>query len=155
MRKKRMVINFFLIFLFLGTVKYGYSHCQVPCGIYNDEMRMTMMAEHITTMEKAMKQVIELSSGKMGDFNQIVRWITNKELHAEEMSQIITYYFMAQRIKPVFKKETKKYKEYVIKLELLHHLLVYTMKAKQTTDLDVIKKLRVLLGKFKKVYFNK
>ena len=30
----------------------------------------------------------------------MVRWVVNKEVHADELSDIVTYYFMAQRIKP-------------------------------------------------------
>ena len=32
--------------------------------------------------------------------NQLVRWVDNKEIHADELSEIVTYYFMTQRIKP-------------------------------------------------------
>jgi nickel superoxide dismutase len=141
-----------LLFLFAVPVSL-WSHCQVPCGIYDDKARIKMIAEHITTMEKAMKQVIELSKESKPNYNQIVRWVTNKEKHGEELSDIVTYYFMAQRIKPTDKKDTAKYGEYQKRLELLHHMLVYTMKAKQSVDLSVIGKLRSLLEEFSKSYF--
>jgi nickel superoxide dismutase len=152
--KKTLLIVPILLFLF-AVPQSLLSHCQVPCGIYDDEMRIKMISEHITTIEKAMKQVIELSKESKPNYNQIVRWVMNKEKHAEELSQILTYYFMAQRIKPVAngKKETKMYAVYQERLELLHHLLIYTMKAKQTTDLSMIEKLRTLLKEFKKAYF--
>ena len=153
-RSKHYVFIVSILFLSLAAPGFLMSHCQVPCGIYDDEVRIKMMAEHITTIEKAMKQVTALSKEAKPNYNQIVRWVTNKEKHAEELSQIITYYFMAQRIKPA-KKETQKYQDYRKKLELLHHLLVYTMKAKQSTDLSVIEKLRSLLSKFKGAYFMK
>jgi nickel superoxide dismutase len=152
--KKTLLIVPILLFLF-AMPQSLLSHCQVPCGIYDDEMRIKMISEHITTIEKAMKQVIELSKESKPNYNQIVRWVMNKEKHAEELSQILTYYFMAQRIKPVDndKKENKMYAVYQERLELLHHLLIYTMKAKQTTDLSMIEKLRSLLEEFKKAYF--
>jgi len=157
MFKGKKVILIIPIFLFLFVVPESLlSHCQVPCGIYDDEMRIQMISEHITTIEKAMKQVVELSKESKPNYNQIVRWVFNKEKHAEELSQILTYYFMAQRIKPVEndKKETQSYAVYQKRLELLHHLLIYTMKAKQTTDLSIIEKLRTLLKEFKKAYFS-
>jgi nickel superoxide dismutase len=157
MSKGKKVILIIPILLFLFVVPQSLlSHCQVPCGIYDDEMRIKMISEHITTIEKAMKQVIELSKESKPNYNQIVRWVFNKEKHAEELSQILTYYFMAQRITPVDadKKETQSYAVYQKKLELLHHLLIYTMKAKQTTDLSIIEKLRTLLEEFKKAYFS-
>ncbi len=152
--KKYILIVSILMFLF-AVPKSILSHCQVPCGIYDDEMRIKMISEHITTIEKAMKQVAALSKESKPDYNQIVRWVFNKEKHAEELSYILTYYFMAQRIKPVDvdKKETQTYAVYRKRLELLHHLLIYTMKAKQTTDLSTIEKLRTLLKEFKKAYF--
>ena len=152
-RSKKYILIASVLLVWFLLPESLLPHCQVPCGIYDDEARFTMISEHITTIEKAMKQVIELSKEDKPNYNQIVRWVTNKEKHAEELSDIVTYYFMAQRIKPVDKKETKKYTAYREKLELLHHLLVYTMKAKQSTDLSVIGKLRTLLEEFRKAYF--
>ena len=132
-----------------------FSHCQVPCGIYDDQMRIKMMEENITTIEKAMTQVIALTKEATPNYNQIVRWVMNKEKHAEELSDIVTYYFMAQRLPLVPKTDEKNYAAYQEKLELLHQLLFYTMKSKQSTDLTVIKTMRDLLKKFEEAYFGK
>ena len=132
-----------------------YSHCQIPCGIYDDSARFDMIAENITTIEKAMKQITILAQGKNPHSNQIVRWVSNKEKHADEISHILTYYFMAQRIKPVDQAKGKAYAKYVEKLTLLHRMLVHSMKAKQTTDLSNVEELRALLGEFRSVYFDK
>lgn len=146
-------------FLALGLIIIGSgllnAHCQVPCGIYDDQARIKTIAEHITTMEKAMKQVLTLSKESRPNYNQIVRWVTNKEKHAEELSDIVTYYFMTQRLKPVSSTDETHFSSYRTKLELLHHLLFYTMKAKQTSDLGHIKKLRDILKKFEAAYFEK
>jgi nickel superoxide dismutase len=111
-----------------------------------------MIAEHITTIEKAMNQILELSKSSPVNYNQIIRWVTNKETHAEELSHILSYYFLAQRIKPVSSENEKVYKRYLEQLEIIHHLTVFTMKAKQTTDLSIIKKLRDLLTAFENLY---
>jgi nickel superoxide dismutase len=133
----------------------AYSHCQIPCGIYNDEARFVMLAENITTIEKSMKLVTELSKQDKPNMNQIVRWAQNKEKHADDTSQIITYYFMAQRLKPADKADAKAYNEYLNKLTLLHEMLVQCMKAKQTTDLSHVEKLRSLLAEFQDAYLGK
>jgi nickel superoxide dismutase len=130
----------------------AYSHCQIPCGIYDDEARFGAIAEHITTIEKSMKMITELSDQDKPNMNQIVRWVNNKDLHADELSEIATYYFMAQRLKLPAAGDTKAYNDYVKKLTLLHEMLVYSMKSKQTTDLDNVEKLRVVLDKFHKAY---
>jgi nickel superoxide dismutase len=151
---KKLSLIIIFAFWFAGA-QFLSAHCQVPCGIYDDQMRIKMIAEHITTIEKAMNQIMELSKEKTPNYNQIVRWVYNKEKHAEELSDIVTYYFMTQRLKPVPKADTKEYTNYREQLELLHHLLVYTMKAKQSTDLKVIEELRALLKKFEEAYFGK
>jgi nickel superoxide dismutase len=152
-KRTSILIVFLLGFTLMS--QFLFSHCQVPCGIYDDQMRTKMIAEHITTIEKAMNQVIALSKESKPNYNQIVRWVVNKEKHAEELSDIVTYYFMTQRLKPVPKTDAKHYANYQEKLELLHHMLFYTMKAKQSTDLATIEKLRELLKKFEEAYFGK
>jgi len=142
-----------ILTLVLAFTSMLYSHCQIPCGIYDDPARFDMIAEHITTIEKSMKQITELSKQDKPNMNETVRWVQNKEKHADELSHIVTYYFMAQRVKPVDKTKGKAYEEYVRKLILLHEMLVYSMKAKQTTDLSNIEKLRTLLAEFRATYF--
>jgi len=144
-----------LVIILISSIIFGslaYSHCQIPCGIYNDQMRFDMIAEHLTTIEKSMKQINELSGEDKTNINQIVRWIQNKEHHADELSEVITYYFMAQRVKLPQGDNQKEQDEYVKKLVLLHKMLVYTMNSKQTTDLKNVEKLRSLLSDFKAVY---
>ena len=149
--KKQVLLGISISMAILTSMVY--SHCQIPCGIYDDPARFDMLAEHITTIEKSMRLITELSKQDKPDMNQIVRWVQNKEQHADELSHIITYYFMAQRIKLVVETEGKAYEEYVKKLTLLHQMLFYSMKAKQTTDLSNVEKLRSLLAEFRTAYF--
>jgi nickel superoxide dismutase len=102
-----------------------------------------------------MKQIEELTAQEPVNANQIVRWVNNKEKHADEISEIVTYYFMAQRVKLPAAGDTKAYNSYIKKLTLLHEMLVYSMKAKQTTDLGNVEKLRDSLEKFHQVYAAK
>ncbi len=148
--KNSLIFAILVSTAFLASIVY--SHCQIPCGIYDDQARFDMIEEHITTIEKSMKQITELSKSDKTNLNQIVRWINNKEEHADELSHIVTYYFMAQRIKPVDKTEPKAYNEYVKKLTLLHEMLIHSNKAKQTTDLSTVEKLEALSAEFQNVY---
>jgi len=151
-RKKTASLGILVFVMVFASMVY--SHCQIPCGIYGDQARFDMLAEHITTIEKSMQQITELSQKDTPNFNQIVRWVQNKEKHADELSHIVTYYFMAQRIKPAGNNKGKAYEEYIRKLTLLHEMLVYSMKAKQTTDLSNVEKLKTLLAEFRVVYFQ-
>ena len=132
----------------------AYSHCQVPCGIYNDQMRFDMIAEHIATLEKAAKRIDELSAAAKPNMNQVVRWVSNKDTHADEIAEIVTYYFLAQRIKLPDKTDAKAHENYTSKLALLHRMLVYSMKAKQSTDLENIAALKSALHDFHDAYFG-
>ena len=61
---------------------------------------------------------------------------------------------MTQRLKPVDMKNSQEYSNYLEKLNLCHMILVYAMKAKQTTDLSHVEKLRNLVESFRKAYFG-
>ena len=144
----RIFIKILLVLsIIFFTAAYAAAHCEVPCGIYDDEMRINMIAEHVTTIEKAMKQVLKLESEKPTNNNQLIRWIMNKEHHANELQTIVTQYFMTQRIKL----DTEDYSK---KLTLLHKMLVYAMKCKQTTDTSNVKTLRSLIQEFRNLYFG-
>jgi nickel superoxide dismutase len=134
-------------FIFIFSV-HVFAHCEIPCGIYNDEMRIDIINEQITTVEKSMNQIIKLEKEDHQNSNQLVRWVMNKERHADELQEIVTQYFMTQRIKL----DTKNYDK---KLGLLHQMLIYSMKCKQTTDLANVSKLKELVNDFKALYFKK
>ncbi len=126
----------------------AYAHCQIPCGIYDDELRFKQLAEHIVTLEKSIDQINELSANPSKNANQIVRWTLNKENHADEFAKIVVQYFLQQRIKPDVGDE----KVYAEKLKLCHKLLVGTMKVKQTTDKEHTKALSKTLMSFHHAY---
>ena len=130
----------------LGSTN-AWAHCEIPCGIYNDHMRIHMIEEHITTIEKSMNQIVELSGQTPVNYNQLVRWVTAKEQHANEVQQIVTQYFMTQRIKP----EATGYEK---KLAVLHKMLLSAMKCKQTTELANVNDLRSLTKEFEGLYFE-
>jgi nickel superoxide dismutase len=142
------------VLLLAGVTGVVFSHCEIPCGIYDDPMRLDMMAEHITTLEKSIKQINMLSETGEKNYNQLVRWIGNKEHHADAFTEIVTQYFMAQRIKPAAEGSGAAYEGYIHKLTLLHQMIVTSMKCKQTTDLKNIAQLRSLLSEFRTAYLG-
>ncbi len=155
---KRKSLKFVLagfIFLCLTLILTRvYAHCQIPCGIYDDKARFAMISENAKTIEKSINQIIELSGQKDKDYNQIVRWVQNKEKHADDNSRVITYYFMAQRIKPVDKAQTVEYTDYTKRITLLHRMLISNMKCRQSTELSNVRQLRELLEEFRIAYFG-
>jgi nickel superoxide dismutase len=150
--KKTLLLGAMVAAISLLSPQPAFSHCEIPCGIYGDEMRFDMIEENIRTVEKSMKLITELSKEGEKNYNQIVR-VINKEKHAKRIQRIVYQYFMTQRVKPVSAEKKDEYKKYLEKLELLHQMLVYAMKAKQTTDLGHVTTLRSLLTRFRTAYF--
>ncbi len=152
--KKTILSGAACLILFLAVGAVAQAHCEIPCGIYGDEMRVRMIAEHITTIEKAMKQIELISAAESVNHNQLVRWVDNKEKHADEIQEIVTQYFMTQRIKPADPEDKKAQAAYLKQLTLLHKLVIQAMKAKQSTDLQVVEKMRKLLESFSESYLG-
>jgi len=130
------------------------AHCQIPCGIYDDAMRFTMLEEHVTTIEKSINQIVDLSKDPAQNANQLTRWVMNKEDHADQFAEIVTWYFLQQRIKPTEARSGDEWDKYVLQIRLCHEMLVATMKAKQTTDLQYTEQLRKLVDEFRHSYFT-
>ena len=142
------------ISLLTGLAGTVWGHCQIPCGIYDDELRFKSMLEHVATIEKSMKQIESLGQEDKANTNQFVRWVTNKDAHADELTEIVTFYFMAQRVKPASKDDKAGHEKYVREVTLLHQVVVLAMKAKQTTDLKHCTDMRQLIGDFGKSYMG-
>lgn len=130
------------------------EHCEIPCGIYADSLRIQIIDEHITTIEKSMNQINEIAVSAKPDYNQLIRWVMNKEDHAEKIQDIVSQYFLHQRIKLTEASGQETHKKYITHLTHLHELLVYAMKSKQTTDLANVASLRSSLQAFSKAYFH-
>ena len=112
MKTKGLLI--YLLFVMNLTIHTQiFAHCQIPCGIYDDQLRISLMVEHISTIEKSMKEIKKISEQEKPNWNQMVRWIQNKDSHADQLTEIVTYYYMAQRIKPVEEKNSKHYQKYL------------------------------------------
>jgi len=149
-------VGFLLLLAILGlSYQESRAHCEIPCGIYADSIRISLIQEHITTIEKSMNQIEEISKSSSPNYNQLVRWVNNKEEHAKKIQDIVSQYFLHQRIKIVEEDQKEAYAKYQLHLSLLHKMLVFSMKCKQTTDLGFIEKLRTTVGDFEKAYFHK
>ncbi len=121
--------------IFIAHNPSARAHCQIPCGIYGDAHRVKMMREDLVTITKSVKLINQLSrKGDAQSRNQLVRWVNNKEHHAEKIIRTISDYFMAQKIKPGSK-------GYLAKLGKHHAVMVAAMKCKQKADTGPVKAL--------------
>ena len=115
------------------TVTTPVPHCQVPCGIYTDQLRFEQMLEDTKTIAKSIASVETIAQAmKNGDhsptnFNQMTRWINTKEDHASKIQKTIADYFLTQRIK-------ESNQDYTSQLITAHKVMVAAMKCKQDAN---------------------
>ena len=98
----RILHIFAYTFATLFTAYSLSAHCQVPCGIFSDELKFSELEEHVVTIEKSARLISELSAKEdltAIDYQQLVRWTTNKETHAQYIIDESTKYYLRQRFK--------------------------------------------------------
>lgn len=146
-------VFYLVIFLFFSAVQFG--HCQIPCGIYDDERVFSELYEHVDTIHKAV-DVLSVSPNLEDPLamQQFVRWVTNKDDHASKIQSIMTDYFLSQRLSGAIKTNTFN-RAYHNKLKSIHLIIFNSMKAKQTVSLDVVESLNQSIKSFESLYFSK
>lgn len=151
---KKQVMILAVAILMTGAAALVWAHCEIPCGIYDDPMRMKMIYEHIATLEKSIHEINRLEKTDKPNYNQLVRWIDNKDSHADQLQELIGQYFMTQRIVPV-DPGAPGYDKYVREITLLHRMMIQAMKVKQSVDPVALDKLKALAAEFEASYFAK
>lgn len=135
-----------VILLFLIPIQSTLAHCQVPCGIYDDHMRVRAMLEDAETVKKAITQINQLASKRDAQSqNQLVRWVINKEEHAQKIISTMSDYFLTQRVKP----DTEDYNQ---RLARHHAVILAAMKAKQNTDIKIANELSLKIEYLARYY---
>ena len=125
-----------------------FAHCQIPCGIYSDTAQIIQIKEDLQTIEKSISMIKKLSGEyDPQSLNQLNRWIESKEKHAQNIHDIISQYFLTQRIK-------QNSKNYENELITLHQLLVSVMKCKQSVNKENVKESDKLVDDFSQLYFD-
>lgn len=130
----------FMAMMVLGAVLFftqsAQAHCQIPCGIYDDYARVQGMLEDAATVEKSVMLIAELAGKPDAQSqNQLVRWVMNKEEHAQKIISTVSDYFLTQRVKP-------EQKDYAQRLAKHHAVIIGAMKAKQNADMQCAKGLK-------------
>ena len=129
-------------------------HCEVPCGIYSDQMRFEMMLEDTKTIAKAITSLKEFCDGfrdgppNAKTVNQMTRWVNTKEQHATNTQEIMAQYFLTQRIKP----DNEKYAQ---QLMAAHKVMVSAMKCKQDPADATATALKAAILDFYRAYEGK
>ena len=145
---KRLIPFFAVAALAVVPVQTADAHCQIPCGIYNDQNRLDDLRTDFTTIEKSVTKINELT-----DVFAVTRWTMNKEQHCESIMTAVEDYYLSQRLK-LDEMESDK-EAYMKKLVLCHKLIVHAMKCKQSKDMADVKQLDETLTEFTKAFAAK
>ena len=139
------IVAFAFIINFV-SIQLLSAHCQIPCGIYNDNHRLVSMLEDVKTIEKSMNMIVRLAGNVDAQSqNQLVRWVTNKEKHAQNIITTIGDYYLTQRVKP-------SQEDYGVRLSNHHKVIIDAMKAKQEVKVELANNLSESIKALRKYY---
>ena len=154
-RKLPMSLTLVALVALLAWSSSLWAHCQIPCGIYDDEGRIAMLREDTRTIEKATKSIQELA-GKTDaqSANQLTRWIVVKEQHASHIITTVAEYFLTQKVKPVAA-DQEGYEDYLSHLATHHAVMAAAMATKQKADVASVEALRQSIDELAEHYTSR
>ncbi len=146
LKKNLLLASLSFIASTLFFLHSAQAHCQIPCGIYDDHAKVQAMLEDAATIEKATNLIAELAvKTEPQSKNQLVRWVMNKEKHAQNIIATISDYFLTQRVKP-------DQQDYAKRLQQHHAVIVAAMKTKQHADKSYATALRISIERLLAYY---
>ncbi len=122
------------------------AHCEIPCGIYDDEAKFDELALHVRTIKRSIEGISDSET-----MHDTARWVTNKENHAQKIQDEIAVYFLAQRIKKP--SDSDGMENYTKSLKLAHAIIVAAMKTKQSADMGKAETLGKAVNAYREHYF--
>ncbi len=136
-------------------VQKAEAHCQIPCGIYDDPARIAQIREDSTTIAKAIANINQLAGKHDAQaLNQATRWIMAKEDHATHIIDVVSEYFLTQKVKPVAEGDDG-YDAYLKQLADHHAVMACAMKTKQNADPKTVDALNTAIDKLAVHYMPK
>jgi ubiquitin-small subunit ribosomal protein S27Ae len=132
------------------------GHCQVPCGIFDDPMIVSELKQAAATIRKAIVTMNELHTTAVSTdllaMNQMIRWITVKEEHANKIITTVSEYCLCQRVKKEIFTDTKDYTDAL----MAHHAVMQAaMKCKQNITVEIVDGLDHAIDDMCKMYLPK
>jgi len=128
------------------------AHCQLPCGVMNDDLQFAMLSESAENISKACIAILQTQNDP-NSLNQTIRWVNEKDACANKICTILTEYFLAQRITPVDPDSDKQqYERYIRQLTLIHKLTRACHAAKQSAQPAKADDLKRLLQQFQQAF---
>ncbi|CRX38152.1 superoxide dismutase [Ni] [Estrella lausannensis] len=129
----------------IATAGGLHGHCQMPCGIYHDDMVYDLIDQYVETMHKAISELKMIKFDTVQDKNQFIRWIMQKEKMSDDVSDLIMKYFLQQKIKPDEQDTAEK-------VVSAHKLLFLAVCMKQVPELKTLYEFMEEWKKFKHMF---
>lgn len=142
MKKNALLVGIASFICHTGSLA---AHCQMPCGIYHDEMVFNQIDQYIETMYKGMTELKNSKFSNPLERNNFIRWVALKESASDEMANLITQYFLQQKIKPGEPDTAKR-------LVSAHKMLFELTAIKQNVDLKMIEDFADEWENFKQMF---
>uniref|UniRef100_UPI00140E9480 superoxide dismutase [Ni] n=1 Tax=Neochlamydia sp. AcF84 TaxID=2315858 RepID=UPI00140E9480 len=142
MKKTILVQGIIALLCHTGTLM---AHCQMPCGVYHDELVFNQIDQYIETMYKG---ITELNNSKFStpfERNNFIRWVKLKDSASDEIANLITAYFLQQKIKPA-EADTPK------RLISAHKMLFELTAIKQNVNIKMIETFADEWENFKQMF---
>lgn len=136
-------IAFAASLLFAGAELH--SHCQMPCGIYHDDMVYDEIDQFVETVYKGISIMNDSKFSNPQQKNEFIRWVMQKEKCCNDAADMINRYFLQQKIKPDEDDTVKR-------LVSAHKLLFLLVAIKQGSDLEFVKQFNAEWEKFKLMF---
>lgn len=121
------------------------GHCQMPCGIYHDDMVYDQIDQYVETMVKAVAKIKDNKASTPQERNELIRWVMTKDRLSDDTATLIMTFFLQQKIKPG-ESDTPK------RVEAAHRLLFDIVAVKQLCDFKAVSDFAEEWEKFKLMF---
>lgn len=121
------------------------AHCQMPCGIYHDQMIYDKIDEYFETMMKAVAAMNNNEFKTVQEKNQFIRWVMTKEKESDEVADVLLTYFLQQKIRPNDEESFDLVKS-------AHKMLFLLVQIKQNADVNIVKEFGKEWDHFKELF---
>ncbi|MBA3237386.1 MAG: hypothetical protein H0T62_03430 [Parachlamydiaceae bacterium] len=128
MKNVKLIFGCLALLLSRGEI---HAHCQMPCGIYHDDMVYDQIDQYVETMYKGISVLNNNKFSNPKERNEFVRWVLEKDQASDEAASLMCKYFLQQKIKSGEPDTVKR-------LVSLHKLLCNLVIIKQNVDLKFI-----------------
>lgn len=132
-----------------------FPACETACSdIADDEAAFARIEENIQAIEAETAYILEWQADPVTNTNPIALSVGRRIQNADKIREVLTDYFLYQRIMPTAENRGSDVEKYRQRLALIHSLLNALIQTKDSYDPNVTVNLRSKLDEFKNFYYQ-